>query len=315
MIGGYILPSRNLSFEEVCRKKSLIRLNEFVFEAGGYIAWFFRTTDDQHPRNNVNSDEANLLIIDGVAVTQDSNAGYRLFDASIDFSPTSQAAFVNCIDRIVSDVNTIFIRVHQKGFKVNFASNRASAGRIWYTQPPDNKGIVLCDDFRQLMEFTHFEIEPKAIYGILKYSVSPDPVTIIKNINSIPPSHFGTYNSEKSMVEVQPYFHFDFSEIHDCNFEPAKGLLQNSAQFLRSLNPMILLSGGIDSTLFAKYLGQKDKTNAFFLSFGINDPQLVFAKGASREIGGTLDIIYMDNKDVLPSIYCQPLNEPVVISI
>jgi asparagine synthase (glutamine-hydrolysing) len=302
MIGGYVLPSRSLRFEDVCRKKNPLRLSEFVLEAGGYVAWFFHTTDDQHAHNNVYSDEANLLIIDGLAVTQNSNAEYRLFDSSVDFSPTSQTAFAKCVDRIVSDVNAILISVHQEGVEVNFASSRVSPGRIWYAQPSDKRGIVLCDDFRPLMEFNHSEIEPKAIYAILRYGVSPDPLTIVRNISSIPPSHFGTFNSERPMVEVQPYFRFDFSQIHDCNLDFTKGLLRNSAQFLSSVDPMILLSGGVDSTLLAHYLGQRDKTNAFFLSHGPDDPRLAWAKVAARETGVNLDVVYMGEKDVLPSI-------------
>jgi asparagine synthetase B (glutamine-hydrolysing) len=306
LIGGYVLPSRDLRFEDACRKKSPIRLSEFVLEGGGYVAWFFHTADNQHAHNNVYSDEANLLVIDGLAVTQDSNAEYRLFDPSIDFSPTIQTAFVKCIDRIVSGVTAILVSVHQEGVEVNFASGRVSPGRIWYAQPSDKRGIVLCDDFRVLMEFSQPEIEPKAIYGIVKYGISPDPLTIIRNISSVPVSHFGTFNSQKLMVEVQPYFRFDFPQIHDCNLDFAKGLLRNSLEFLRSVNPMILLSGGVDSTLLAHYLGQGDKTNAFFLSHGTNDPRLAWAEVAARETGANLDIVYMGEKDVIPLIQKMP---------
>lgn len=302
MIGGYVLPSRNLRFEDACRRKHPIRLTEFVLEGGGYVAWFFHTADSQRAHNNVYSDEASLLLIDGLAVTQNSNAEYRLFDVSVDFSPSRQTAFAECVDRIVSDINAIFISVSQKGFEGSFASSRVAPARVWYAQPSDRRGIVLCNDFRMLMEFNRPEIEPKAVYAILKYGVSPDPITIVKNISSIPVSHLGTFNSDRFKVEVQPYFRFDFPQIHDCNLDFTKGLLRNSAQFLTSLNPMILLSGGVDSTLLAHYLGQRDKTDAFFLSHGTDDPRLAWTKEAARETGVNLDIVYMEKKDVLTSI-------------
>ena len=310
MIGGYVLSSRNPRFEDVCRRTSHIRLKEFLLEGGGHVAWFFHTADDndsQNVHNNAHYDGGNLLLIDGLAVTRNSSAEYRLFDSSSDFSPAGPAAFVKCIDRIVSGVNAIHVSVDEKGIAVSFASNRASPGRIWYAHPSDGRGIVMCDDFRLMMELNHSEIEPKAIYAILKYGVSPDPLTIIRHIRSIPPSHFGTFNSEGSMVDVQPFFRFDFPGIHDCDLDFARSLLRNSAHFLRSMNPMILLSGGVDSTLFVHYLGQGvDKTNAFFLSFGTDDPQLPFAKEAARETGVNLEVVYMGEKDALSSIEKAP---------
>lgn len=306
MIGGYILPSRNPRFEDACRKKSSVRLTEYVFEAGGYVAWFFHSADSRPAQVNVYSDEANLLLIHGLAATQNSNAEYRLFDPSGDFSPASQTAFVKCIDSIVSGVTGILVSVRHNGIEVNFASGRVSPARIWYAQPSDKRGIVLGDDFRVLMGFNRLEIDRKAVYGIIKYGISPDPLTIIKNISSIPVSHFGTFHTERSVIDVQPYFRFDFPQIHDCNLERAKGLLEKSMQFLGSLSPVILLSGGVDSTLLAHYLGQGEKTEAFFLSHGTSDPRLAWAQVAARETGANLEVVYMGEEDVIPIMQKMP---------
>lgn len=298
MIGGYILPKRDSKFEESCKKKCQTQFHELVFDAGNYIAWFFYTNGNPI---EVCVREDELLLIDGLPVIRDSENGYRLFTSSTDFSHSDRVTFESLIDNIVSNVNAIYVKVFQQNITVQFSSSRASGGRIWYTQPPGNNGIVLCDDFRQLMKFQKGEIDPKAICSIIKYSVSPDPITIIKNIKSVSCSHFGSFDTSKTDIKIKPYFKFDFSMVHGCDLRPTKDLLVESANFLKLQDPIMLLSGGVDSTLFAEYL-HADNIKAFFLAFGENDPQIKYAQHAAQSTGVSLSVLFMQDTDLISTL-------------
>lgn len=315
MIGGYILPSRNSHFENVFRKSSTTPLQELVVESRDYIGWFFHTFDEQRSRNNVYSHNGNLLMIDGIAVTGNPVDGYRLLEPLKDFSEAHQTDFQQLLDKMVSNVNVILVNRSDNGFIVKFASHRASGGRIWYTQIPNSQGLILCDDFRLLLKLSRFEIEPKAIYAILKYGASPCPVTIIKNIYSVPVSHFATYTTSDSDIRTQPFFQFDFPEASNCDIKPIEDILHKSVQFLGSLNALLLLSGGVDSTLLAHYLNSENAPQAFFLSFGKSDPELTFAKEAAKKAGVILNTFHMEAEDVVSAIkgaassYMHPFND------
>lgn len=302
MIGGYVLPSRESRSEKIFKKNSTIPLQELIIESEDYVGWFFHTFDKQRSYNNVYYDDTHLLLIDGIAVTGNSKEGYRLFEPQKDFSGTNHTAFLQCLNKIVSNVNIIAINRYHKGLTVNFASHRASGGRIWYMKTQNKKGLILCDDFRPLLNFSRFEIEPKAIYAILKYGASPDPITIIKNIYSVPASHFATCTIPNFNIKSNPFFHFDFSEANNCNIKPTKDVLQKSAQFLGSIDTLLLLSGGVDSTLLAHYLNSHGGIDAFYLSFGRNDPELIYAKEAAKKAGINLNTFYMEGEDVLSAI-------------
>jgi asparagine synthase (glutamine-hydrolysing) len=302
LIGGYILFSREYEFEEICRKHSRAPLKEFAFEACGYTAWFFHNLNKQRSLTNIYHDEHNLLFVDGLAVTGDSDIGYRFFNPSNDFSLNSKEAFSSCINKIVSNISAIFINHSPQEITVNFSSSRAAGGRIWFLHPRNMKGIILCDDFRPLAMFSDSEIEIEAIYSILQYSVSPDPISIIKNIYCVPQSHFGACTSKNFKVTFKPYFRFDFPENNNCNLLPSKNTLQQSLDFLKSSDPLLLLSGGVDSTLLACYLGHDNGITACFLSFKENNQELVFAESAAKNTGVKLNTIRMKENDILPSI-------------
>ncbi len=297
MIGGYVLPARNLSVEEVFRNNSTVKLREFVIESENYVGWFFHTIDKHYSY----SDDMHLLLVDGIPVAGNPEDGYHLFKPSKDIVESCDNVFYQFLDKIVSNVNIISVNRHQEELVVRLASPRASGGRIFYIQIP-NKGLIICDDYRLLLNFSKFEIEPKAIYAILKFGGPPDPITIIKNIHSVPPSQYATCSTPSFKIEIQPYFKFDFSEVNGCNLKPTKDILQKSAQFLNSIDASILFSGGVDSPLFAHYLHSENNVDGFFLSFGENDPELTFAQAAASSAHINLYTFYMEPDDVVPAI-------------
>ena len=291
---------RESSIEKVFKKNNALPLHEFVIESEDWIGWFFHTFDKTQSRNNVYYDDVNLQLIDGIAVIGDAKEGYRLSEPEKDFSEDSHTAFSQSLNKNVSNVNIISVRRNRTGLTVNFASQRAAGGRVWYIL--NNNGLILCDDYRLLLPFTSFEIDPRAIYAILKYGNTPDPITIIKNIYSVLPSHFAMCSTPDFNMKVKPYFQFDFSGENNCNLKPTKEILQKSGQFLSSIDALLLLSGGIDSTLFAHQLDSGTTTDAFYLAFGSDDPELKFAKEAAKEARVNLTTFYMDGVDVVQAI-------------
>lgn len=265
-------------------------------------------------------DDRNLLLIDRVPVFSTSPYSYCTLD-KIEENLKRQIkgeGFPSILERIVSNVNSIFFDAN-KG-ELSLASNRAAAGRIYYKYI--HGGVAFSNNFLCLMRMSQLNLNHEAIYAIIKYGASPDPMTISKDIFSIPAGHYGFCSIPKLEVSVYPYFRFDFSQKNDGNLEIAKKYLLGSAKLLGSLRASILLSGGIDSTLYAHLLREStnDEIHAFYLSFGENDPDIPFAEKAAAESGCSLEVIEMKDEEVVDSIigtaeaYTHPFSDYSTIS-
>jgi len=118
-----------------------------------------------------------------------------------------------------------------------------------------------------------------------------------------------------------PYFRFSFLEEHGFDLDRLSDILDACSETLSRMNCCLLLSGGVDSTLLAHKMGERSNQNtrSYFLAFGKNDPELVFAKEASESSGSELDVIYMDENrlyeiiDEIATSYDHPFGDGSVI--
>ncbi|MEM3769701.1 MAG: asparagine synthase C-terminal domain-containing protein [Candidatus Bathyarchaeia archaeon] len=296
MICGYVASTQQPTVENILCKVNP-QAEVFIYKRRKFIGWFLASKKDK-----VIYENNQLLLIDGLPVLKISPYDYDVWDKNEDYikKQIKVKRFLDLLEQIVSNVNSIFFDANEG--KLLLASNRAAAGRIYYKRIQE--GLVFSNNFLCLMKMGEIDLNWDAVYAIIKYGAPPDPLTISKDIFSIPVGHYGICSIPKFNISIQPYFQFDFPQKHNGNLEAVKKYLLGSAKLLGSLKASILLSGGVDSTLYAHLLCENadDEIRAFYLCFGENDPEITFAEKAAAESGCSLEIIEMQENDVVDSI-------------
>ena len=296
MICGYVAQTQQPWIEH---NFSSINLDaqEFIFKHNKFIGWFSIGKEEK-----VIHDGNLLFISDGIPIFKHALSNYCTWDTYKD-DLKKQMNFENfpsILEKTVSNINSVFFDAGEG--KLWLASNRAAAGRIYYRQIP--KGLVFSNNFLCILKIDRLNVNWDALYAIIKYGASPDPLTISKNVFSVPVGHYGVYSTSTFDISIYPYFKFDFSQKHNGNLDIVKKHLLDSAKLLASLNASILLSGGVDSTLYAHLVCEnaENKVRAFYLCFGEDDPELPFAEEAAVEAGCSLEVIEMKDEDVVGTI-------------
>jgi asparagine synthase (glutamine-hydrolysing) len=251
----------------------------------------------------------NLTILSqDLLVTCDSDENYSLLDLRADLSEMFLRKKEEAFKEIVSDYRLIVVERVQNDTNLYLVSNRAGNGRIYYHLT--ESGILFCSDIRFLLRVVPFEENDIGVYAILKYGAIPEPLTISKNIAAVPPAHYLQYSVGNGICRTKSYFQLEFpcdrnqgaAHDHDAIIQPAKHKLQRSAQFLRKHGPAILLSGGIDSSLYASYMHQigDDRLHGIHCTFEDDDPELPFAQLLAEKINAHFHVGRMKREDALP---------------
>jgi len=252
------------------------------------------------------SDNLTIMSQD-LLVASDSDGAYSLVDINSDLPARFQRKRPDAFKDIISDYRLILIEHLGEDTNLYLVSNRAGNGRIYYHTI--ESGIVFSSDFRFLLKLVPLDVDRTAIYSILKYGAVPEPMTISTNIAAVPPSHYVHYDVFKDSYRTSSYFQFEFpcdqrpqaADDFDTAIQPARQALRKSAQFLRQFEPAILISGGIDSSLYASYLNQfdGDRLQGVNCRFGSEDSEFVFAKMFAERINADLHIGNMRQEDAL----------------
>jgi asparagine synthase (glutamine-hydrolysing) len=252
------------------------------------------------------SDELTLLSED-ILVTASSEGEYRRLSLGRELSDLFLKKGTDAFNAIHSDfcMAVLWRRGADKGLYL--ASNRAGSGRIYYHTL--DSGILFSSDLRFLLSLIPLEVSPIGVYALLKYGAIPEPLTIGEGISAVPPAHYLKYDLSTGEHAARPFFkfHFDFerdsqSPPHgEVNLEPVKNALVKSARFLDEYQPAMLLSGGIDSSLYGCYLhhASKRRLQAFYCAFGQEDPEFPYAQAIAERIGTTLQVAMMDTPDAM----------------
>lgn len=309
MICGYVASTQQPTVENILRRENP-HAEEFIYKRGKIVGWFLTSNKDK-----VISDENQLLLIDGFPALKVSSYNYVAWDEGKDDLKKwfQTKRFPELLEQIVSDVNSIFFDINEG--KLWLASNRAAAGRVYYRHIQN--GLVFSNNFLSLMKMGEINLDWDAIYSIIKYGAPPDPLTISRDIFSIPVGHYGVYSFPKFSISINPYFQFDFPQKHNGSLEAVRKYLIGSAKLLSSLKASILLSGGVDSTLYAHLLCEyaDGEIRAFYLCFGKDDREISFAEKAAAESGCSLEVIQMQENNVvnlineMAEIYHHPFSD------
>jgi asparagine synthetase B (glutamine-hydrolysing) len=212
-------------------------------------------------------------------------------------------------DSIQNDFRMAVVSKRGDSRTLYLASNRAGAGRIFYHKL--ESGIVFASDLRFLLSIVPFDVNRLAIYSILKYGMAPEPLTISTTASAVPAGHYLEYDIVGGNDSLHPYFAFDFpaetnpaQEDDAAMLQPVKEALKRSADFLSRTPTAMLLSGGIDSSLYGCYLKQagNEPLQGFYCAFGRDDPEFPFAGEIAERLGTPLQVATMGQADALQSL-------------
>jgi len=307
MIGGYIYNLLDKGIDTRLNSELDASFNKIKVGHDGYL-FYDRLFGENHTFSHI-SDEKILLTQD-LLVTMDSAGEYMPLDIQNEFPEIFSKEGTNSFKRISSDFRMVIFKNTENQKSLYLVSNRAGSGRIYYHKM--ESGILFSSDLRFLLKIIYFDVNRKGIYSILKYGAIPEPMTISNNIHAIPPAHFLEYNLKSNEISTDSYFKFEFKNSHSQKspenyplfLQSSKGLLKKSAKFLSEYEPSILLSGGIDSSLYACYLagtGGK-RLKGFYCSFDDEDPEFQFAKSISERVDADFNFGIMKQDDAINTL-------------
>jgi asparagine synthase (glutamine-hydrolysing) len=305
MIGGYIFFHEDPGITD--------RLNKALKETytrilGGDNGFLFHDNPFSDFSTTVYASESLTMLSQDLLVTSNSDGEYSLLNLHNDFPDLFLRKKAEALHDIVSDYRLIVIERKKDDTDLYLVSNRAGNGRMYYSTTESS--ILFSSDLRFLLSIVPFEVNEPAVYAILKYGATPEPMTISQNIAVVPPAHYLRYSLKSGTCQTHIYFQFEFPcdtrqhsiDEFDTLLQPAKHALRKSAQFLRQQNPAILISGGIDSSLYASYLHEFDDGNRLHginCAFGDDDPEFIFARMLADKINAYLHIGKMEQEDAL----------------
>jgi asparagine synthase (glutamine-hydrolysing) len=263
--------------------------------------------------DHVAGEAARLISDDFVAVSgdpliaTDHGGEYRELELSMDFAEAFSQDPCKALDGVANNFRMAAVLRQGGGTTLFMVSNRAGSGRIYYHLT--RSGVVFCSDLRVLLKMIPLEVSRLAIYSILKYGAIPEPLTLSSNVRAVPPSHYVKHEIGNGAQSSATFFKLRFPSEREARGErsdeeilaPSAEALQRSSRFLATHRPAILLSGGIDSSLYGSYLSEAcgEPLQGFYCAFGEEDPELEQARRIADRIGAELHIAHMEKRDAL----------------
>ncbi|MGB0918205.1 MAG: asparagine synthase-related protein, partial [Flavobacteriales bacterium] len=249
-------------------------------------------------------------------------SGYRIIDSATEplhvLSPKAENNFA-----------AFEVMKSNEGWSGFASSARITRARTYFLFV--DGGILWSDDLRELIPYSTREMNPMGAFSILKYGDVPEYITVIKGIFCVPVGQCLKFNEKDfdawlSKREIpreafEFYFNLDFP-MDGGDLPKTEKLMEAEFEFVSTLNPIVPVSGGVDSTL-ANCLIDKfiDKPYpAYYIQFGQDDPELKFAQDAAKATKAELEIALFQPEDTIPSFEyqkehaIQPIGESSTIS-
>lgn len=304
VIGGYIYRKSNLELDSRIQQKLNPSFGRIDVWDHGYLFYDRCFGNELIPFSVTDS---LIILSQDILVKTGSDGEYDVVDLHNEFPQAFKKDQDAALNAVISDFRMAAVQKTDIESVLFLISHRAGSGRIYYL--PVESGLLFSTDLRFLLGIVPFEVNPMAIYAILKYGAAPEPLTICTNVSSIPPAHYVKCDLQSGNLSTKPYFTFHFlfgdnqasKQPHELLLEPVKESLERSARFLGKHHPVMLLSGGVDSSLYGAYLSRNggDKLRAFYCAFGDHDPEFVYAKSMAERIGTHLEVAEMKKRDAL----------------
>lgn len=220
------------------------------------------------------------------------------------------------------------MRLTDGGWSITASSGRIGRARIFYTAYQG--GLLLSNDLRELLPYTDRRLDRAAVYSVIKFGDVPEHLTVVKGIHTIPVGQF--IHSDESQWPIhrgtaiprevfKSYYRLTFP-MDGGDIATTRRLLESEFSLVSKLNPLVPVSGGVDSTLMNRLIDRAatERYPAYFIQFGPDDPEQHFALQAVAGTKADLTMAVFTPKDTLPAFefqtahLIQPIGESSTIS-
>jgi len=242
-----------------------------------------------------------------------SNGGYSYV------GPSDQLDFQKIVKSAQNNFASIYFERNSAQKQLTLASSHFGRAKIYFIQKEND--FYCSDDLRELLPFSSRKINLDAAFSIVKFGNTPEYLTIIEDVFSVPVGHYLSLDTDHLFKEDQidynsfkQYYKLNYS-FENAQISATQGILENIMSFAAKQDLLVSISGGVDSTLINKLVNEFTTVPypAYYLTFGDSDSELPFAKEAVKNTKADLEIIQMNAADFEPAFYFQAQNliEPV----
>jgi asparagine synthase (glutamine-hydrolysing) len=301
MIGGYL-------FQKIDNDVNA-RIQEKIASCSRVDVWDIGFLFFSHPaldgRTQCAASPNTVALSEDLLICSEGDSGYRQIDLENDFLEIYRKEGTKAFDAIQCDFRMAIVSKKDSGCSLQLVSHRAGAGRMYYHKLAT--GILFSSDLRFLLDIIPMDVNPLGIYSILKYGSIPDPLTISRNISAVPVAHYADFDLNSGKDSTHPFFQFHFdcrNDTRQVSLDRVQSALKGSAAFLGKYSSAMLLSGGIDSSLYGCYLNESrhEPLKAFYCAFGSSDPEYPYAAAIARKLGVDLKVATMESSDALQAL-------------
>jgi asparagine synthase (glutamine-hydrolysing) len=176
------------------------------------------------------------------------------------------------------------------------ARDRVGKKPLYYTLTSGGT-LVFGSELKSLLEHPEVarEISPEAVDAYLTFGYVPDPLSILRGIQKLPPGHFLTFRDGR--VAITQYWDFWFSREENTGTRRAEDYLDELRELLdeavriRLISDVPLgafLSGGIDSSAVVGLMARNSDRPVKTFSIGFNEDsydELKYARIAAAHFG------------------------------
>jgi asparagine synthase (glutamine-hydrolysing) len=216
-----------------------------------------------------------------------------------------------CINKIISDFNLF---LYDKTSRTLYlSSNRATAGRMFYVFWKE--AVLFSNDFLLLLNVKPLNISTCALYAYTRHGAIPEDITLDIDIKNVPVGHLATIQQGNKEVKYTPFYKFNYDN-NPNSFKALEDLLSSveqelkvNARILSDRQIHMLMSGGIDSSLFSFYLREyTSNIIGHYCCFGSEDSELPYAELLAKKLNIPFKIHLLDDKNIIPEIEDTALN-------
>lgn len=230
----------------------------------------------------------------------------------------------SCLDRL----NGMFAFAiwDEKQQLLFIARDRIGKKPLYYRSIKDT--LVFGSELKAIMSYPGIEmqLEETAVIDYFKRHYIPDPKTVFKGINKLPPAHY-LIATKKSGISIKEYWDVQFDGIFDCSeleLEDQLFDLLYQAVHDRMISEVPLgafLSGGVDSSGIVALMAHQSPNPIVTCSIGFDDPkhdESRFAAHVASQLGTDHHQFFvrdnfLDVVQRLPAIFDEPFADSSAI--